>query len=49
MVVRKREKGVARNPKNGETVEVDSRGSLYFRASRDLVKDMNGTSANDNA
>lgn len=49
MVVRKREKGVARNPKNGKTVEVDNRGSLYFRASRDLIKTMNVESANDNA
>lgn len=47
MVVRKRGKGVARNPKNGEAVEVDERGSLYFRASRDLIKDMNHNLADE--
>jgi integration host factor subunit beta len=41
LVVRKRAKGVARNPKNGETVAVKDRGSLYFRASKDLIKSLN--------
>ena len=48
LVVRKRKKGLARNPKNGQKVEVDERGSLYFRASRDLVKQLNKESSNDN-
>jgi integration host factor subunit beta len=41
LVVRKRAKGVARNPKNGEAVAVKDRGSLYFRASKDLIKSLN--------
>lgn len=48
LVVRKRQKGKARNPKNGETVAVDDRGSLYFRASRDIIKALNETAANEN-
>ncbi|MFI4984101.1 MAG: HU family DNA-binding protein [Rickettsiales bacterium] len=48
LVVRKRKKGLARNPKSGQKVEVDERGSLYFRASRDLVKQLNTASSNDN-
>jgi len=41
LVVRKREKGKVRNPKNGEILEAADRGSLYFRASRDLIKTLN--------
>ena len=48
LVVRKRSKGQARNPKNGEKVTVDERGSLYFRASKELIKELNVSSANDN-
>jgi integration host factor subunit beta len=46
LVVRKRGGGVARNPKNGEKVSVKDRGSLYFRASKDLIKDLNVKTAN---
>lgn len=46
MVVRKRAKGVARNPKNGSKVAVQDRGSLYFRASKDLIKSLNTSAAN---
>ena len=46
MVVRKRAKGVARNPKNGSKVAVQDRGSLYFRASKDLIKSLNNSAAN---
>ena len=48
MVVRKRESGIARNPKNGATVQVEDRGSLYFRASKDLLKELNSSADNDN-
>lgn len=48
LVVRKREKGLARNPKSGQKVEVSERGSLYFRASRDLIKQMNKDVSNSN-
>ncbi len=41
LVVRKRAKGKVRNPKNGEVLEASDRGSLYFRASRDLIKNIN--------
>lgn len=44
--VRKREKGSARNPRNGSSVSVDDRGALYFRASRDLVEILNANAAN---
>ncbi len=46
LVVRKRAKGVARNPKNGSKVAVQDRGSLYFRASKDLIKSLNTSAAN---
>ncbi len=46
MVVRKREKGTARNPKTGSQVAVQDRGSLYFRASKDLIKSLNAAAAN---
>lgn len=48
LVVRTRKKGLARNPKSGAKVEVEERGSLYFRASRDLVKQLNKEYSNDN-
>ncbi len=48
LVVRKRGKGEARNPKSGTKVQVADRGSLYFRASRELVKDLNQLASNDN-
>jgi integration host factor subunit beta len=48
LVVRKRKKGLARNPKSGAKVEVDDRGSLYFRASRDLISSLNKSMVNDN-
>lgn len=48
LVVRRREKGEARNPKNGAKVQVEDRGFLYFRASRDLIKEMNNEASNDN-
>ena len=41
MNVRKREKSIARNPKNGESVATNDRGFLYFRASKDLIKSLN--------
>jgi integration host factor subunit beta len=47
-VVRKRDKGVTRNPKSGERVEIEDRGSLYFRASKELIRDINFSSDNDN-
>ncbi len=46
LVVRKRDGGTARNPKNGEKVSVKDRGSLYFRASKDLIKNLNEEAAN---
>lgn len=48
LVVKKRAKGKVRNPKSGEVIEANDRGSLYFRASRDLIKSLNGISVNDN-
>jgi len=48
LVVRKRKKGLARNPKSGAKVEVEDRGSLYFRASRDLINSLNECIINDN-
>ncbi len=48
LVVKKRAKGKVRNPKSGEIIEADDRGSLYFRASRELIKTLNFTSVNDN-
>jgi|GEM_PF-3324576 integration host factor subunit beta len=41
MVVRKRCKRVARNPRTNQKVEVDDKGSLYFRASRELIGAIN--------
>ncbi len=34
--LRNRESHEARNPKNGETVQVESRASIYFRAGKGL-------------
>jgi integration host factor subunit beta len=48
LVVRKRGKGEKRNPKSGSKVQVSDRGSLYFRASRDLIKSLNTSASNDN-
>lgn len=48
LVVKKRKESVVRNPKSGETITASDRGSLYFRASRDLIKSLNFTSMNDN-
>jgi integration host factor subunit beta len=49
MVVKKRESGEARNPKSGARVQVADRGSLYFRASKELIKSLNESISNDNA
>jgi integration host factor subunit beta len=46
LVVRKRPKGLVRNPKSGDKVIVGARGSLYFRASKDLIKMLNNNVAN---
>ncbi len=48
LVVKKRVKGKVRNPKSGAIVEAADRGSLYFRASRELTKVLNFSSVNDN-
>lgn len=48
LVVKKRAKGTVRNPKSGKLIEANDRGSLYFRASRDLIKGLNNGSINDN-
>lgn len=48
LVVKKRAKGKVRNPKSGKIIEASDRGSLYFRASRELTKALNFTSVNDN-
>lgn len=48
LVVKKRAKGKVRNPKSGEVIEAADRGSLYFRASRELIKTLNFNSVNDN-
>ena len=39
--VRKREPRMARNPKNGETVKVAERYSIYFRAGKELREKLN--------
>ena len=46
--VRKREKATGRNPRDGSAVDIDDRGSLYFRASRDLLGLLNSSAANSN-
>lgn len=46
MVVKKRAKGKVRNPKSGQVIEANDRGSLYFRASRELIKVLNTSTAN---
>jgi len=48
LVVKKRARGMVRNPKSGEVIESDERGDLYFRASRDLIKMLNSEASNDN-
>lgn len=48
-VVKKRSKGIVRNPKSGEVINtLTDRGSLYFRASKEFTKILNFSSANDN-
>lgn len=42
--VRGREPRVARNPKNGETVKVNKRHAIYFRAGKELREKVNGAS-----
>ena len=39
--VRKREPRIARNPKNGDAVKVDSRYAIYFRAGKELRERIN--------
>jgi integration host factor subunit beta len=41
MIVRKRKGKVARNPKTNQKIEVGNKGSLYFRASKELLKQLN--------
>jgi integration host factor subunit beta len=48
MVVRKRESGIARNPKTNQKIYVPDKGALYFRASKDLLRRLNNAHANDN-
>jgi integration host factor subunit beta len=48
LVVRKRGGAEVRNPKSGAKVQVADRGSLYFRASRELIKTLNNNTSNDN-
>ena len=40
-IVRKRKGKIVRNPKTNEKIEVGDKGSLYFRASRELNKALN--------
>jgi len=49
LVVKKRKGIQARNPKSGAKVQISDRGSLYFRASRELLKHLNQETSNDNA
>jgi integration host factor subunit beta len=46
MTVRKRNSTSARNPKTNESMIVGNKGSLYFRASKELVNNLNAH--NDN-
>ncbi|TAE83269.1 MAG: integration host factor subunit beta [Alphaproteobacteria bacterium] len=39
--IRSRDPRTARNPKNGTTVQVDKRHSIYFRAGKELRERMN--------
>jgi integration host factor subunit beta len=39
--IRKRDPRVARNPKNGESVKVNSRFAIYFRAGKELRERIN--------
>ena len=39
--VRRREPRVARNPKNGESVQVQQRHAIYFRAGKELRERLN--------
>ncbi len=41
MVVRKRDSRLARNPRTNKKVAIGGKGSLYFRASRELIAHMN--------
>ena len=47
--VRKRSGRSVRNPKLNTIVEIGDRGSLYFRASQDLLKELNTDVSNDNS
>ena len=48
--VRKRCSRSVRNPKLNTVVEIGDRGSLYFRASQDLLKELNASDiSNDNS
>jgi integration host factor subunit beta len=40
-VVRKRKGKMARNPRNNDKIKVGDKGSLYFRASKELHKSLN--------
>lgn len=41
MVVRRRKSNIARNPRTNEKIKIDNKGSLYFRASKELVNTLN--------
>ncbi len=41
-IVRKRKKKIVRNPKTNDKLLVGDKGSLYFRASRELISKVNG-------
>ena len=47
--VRKRGSRIVRNPKQDVMVEIGDRGSVYFRPSRNLLKELNADISNDNA
>ena len=40
--IRKREPRAARNPKNGEVVNIGERSAIYFRAGKELRERING-------
>lgn len=43
--IRKREPRAARNPKNGEVVNIGERSAIYFRAGKELRERINGGQA----
>ena len=47
-VVKKRIKSKVRNPKSGIIIEANDRGTVYFRASKELLKALNFKGVNDN-